>query len=410
MVSPATAAEIEVERLPDKRDFYEVLGVSKDATQEEVSKAYKKAAMQSHPDMNPDDREAAEEKMKEINEANDILSDKEKRRMYDQFGHAGVDPSYQGGGGGNPFGGFHYASGDMDFNIGDIFGDFFSGGGMGDMFGGSARRTRNPNAPAKGRNIQVTLPLDFMEAVKGATKRIRIPVTEDCSECGGSGAAKGSSPETCSTCNGSGRQQVVQNIPGIGAVRSETTCSTCGGKGTVVTNPCEKCSGSGHVKKEKTLSINIPAGVNDGDTLPVRGEGSAGANGGPAGDVLVTFSVRPDPIFERDGYDIWVDMPLTYSQLALGDEVVVPTVDGKVKYKVPEGTQPGKVFMLRDKGVPYVRGEGRGEQYVRISLEVPQNLNGKQKEALKNFEGMLGDKNYEKRKSFFERVKDKMGK
>ena len=387
--------------MPDKRDYYEVLGLAKGAGEDDIKKAYRKLAKQYHPDLNPDSKEA-EGKFKEVGEAYEVLSDPQKKSRYDQYGHAGVDPSYGGGGYGG--GGFSGGSGFGFEDLGDIFDSFFGGGG----FGGSTR-TRDPNAPIKGGDIRTTIPLEFMEAVKGIKKNIRIARQEQCESCGGSGAEKGSSPETCPDCNGVGQVRVSQRTP-FGVVQSQRACSRCSGKGTIVKNPCRECAGKGRVRGEKTLEVSIPAGIDDGQTFVLRGEGDRGMNNGPAGDCAVTVSVRPDPIFERDGYDIWCDIPLTYTQLTLGDEITVPTVDGKVSYKVPEGTQPGAVFRLRNKGVPYVNGRGRGEQYVRINLEVPTGLNSKQKEALRAFDETMGEQNYEKRKSFFDRIRDKMGK
>lgn len=381
----------------NKRDYYEVLGLAKGASEDDIKKAYKNMARKYHPDLNPDD-ETAEDKFKEVGEAYEVLSDPEKKARYDQFGHAGVDPSYGGFGGGGFTGGFE------DFDLGDIFGDFFGGG-----FGG-ARQTRDPNAPIRGRDIRVTIPLDFMEAVHGIKKRIKYARQETCEVCHGSGAKEGTQPETCGTCNGRGTVEHVQNLFGLGAVSTRSECPTCHGKGTVIKDPCGNCSGEGRVRKDVTLEVEIPAGIDDGQAITLRGEGDRGLNGGPAGNLNVYVSVRPDPLFERDGYDIWCDMPLTFAQLTLGDEVIVPTVDGKVSYKVPEGTQSGTVFRLRNKGVPYVRGVGRGDHFVRVSLEVPQNLNTKQKDALKEFDSLVTERNYEKRKSFFDRLKDKLGK
>lgn len=385
--------------MADKRDYYEVLGLQKGASEDEIKKAYRNLAKKYHPDLNPDDKAGAEAKFKEVSEAYEVLSDAQKRARYDQYGHAGVDPSYGGGAGG--FGGF---SGGFGFeDLGDIFDNFFGGG-----FGGGTR-ARNPAGPIKGSDIRATLALDFMEAVKGCKKTISISHLENCRECGGTGAQKGTSPETCSECGGTGQIRVQQRTP-FGVVQTAKTCSHCGGKGKVVKEPCKECGGKGRVRVSRKLEVNVPAGIDDGQSFVLRGEGDHGQNNGPAGDCLVTVNVRPDPLFERDGFDIWCDIPITYAQAALGDEITVPTVDGKVTYSVPEATQSGTVFRLRNKGVPYVNGRGRGDQYVRIVLEVPRNLSGKQKDALKAFDAMMGDKNYEKRKTFFEKIKDAMGK
>jgi len=383
--------------LAEKKDFYEVLGVGKGASDDELKKAYRKLAKQYHPDLNPDNKEA-EARFKEVNEAYEILSDPQKKSRYDQFGHAGVDPSYGAGGGAGGFG--------FD-DLGDIFDSFF-GGGSGFGFGGSTR-TRNPNGPIKGADVRINIPLDFMEAVKGAKKKINISRNETCGECGGNGAAEGTSPENCSECGGSGQVRVTQRTP-FGAVQSARACPKCGGKGTILKDACKGCAGKGRVRKNKTVEVSVPTGIDDGQSFILRGEGDNGVNHGPSGDCVVTVNVRPDPLFERDGFDIWCDIPLTYAQATLGDEITVPTVDGKVSYTVPEGTQPGTVFRLRNKGVPYVNGRGKGDHYVRMILEVPKNLTGKQKDALKAYDGMMSDKNYDKRKSFFDKIKDAMNK
>jgi len=384
--------------MPDKRDYYESLGLQKGADEAEIKKSYRRLAKQHHPDLNPDNADA-EAKFKEIGEAYEVLSDPQKKSRYDRYGHAGVDPSYGGGAGAGGFGG---GAGFGFEDLGDIFENFFGGGFSG--FGGSTR-TRDPNAPIKGSDVRVSVPLDFMDAVKGTKKKIRISRQEGCSSCSGSGAEKGSAAVKCAECSGTGQVRVMQRTP-FGTVQSQRACQHCSGKGSVIKNPCRECAGMGRTRREKTIEVSIPAGIDDGQTFILRGEGDRGLNNGPAGDLGVTVSVRPDPLFERDGYDIWCDIPFTFAQLTLGDEITVPTVDGKVSYKVPEGTQPGAVFRLRNKGVPYVNGRGRGEQYVRVNLEVPQNLNAKQKEALRNFEASVSEQNYEKRKSFFDRIKD----
>ena len=383
--------------MPDKRDYYEVLGVPKTASDDEIKKAYRKLVKQYHPDLHPGDKEA-EEKMKEANEAYGVLSDKDKKARYDQFGFAGVDSSYGGQGGFNAsgFGGFD--------DLGDIFESFFGGAGGFGGFGGSTR-ARNPNAPLRGNDVNISLPLSFMEAALGCKKEISVTRLEACATCGGTGAKSGTTPETCPDCRGTGQVRVQQRTP-FGVIQTSRTCPKCGGTGKVIKEPCPDCKGQGRIRRTKKLEVSVPAGIDDGQTFVLRGQGDQGVNGGPAGDVHITVSVRPDPLFERDGYDVWCDIPITFTQAALGDEIVVPTIDGKVKYNIPEGTQPGTVFRLRNKGVSYVNGRGRGDQYVRVNLEVPRNLSGKQKEALKEFEKLSGDKNYEKRKSFFERLKD----
>ena len=382
--------------LAEKRDYYEVLGVNKGCTEEELKKAYRKLAKQYHPDLNPDDKDA-EEKFKEVGEAYEVLSDKEKRAKYDQFGHAGVDPSYGAGAGG--FGGGFGGGGFGGFDVGDIFESFFGGG-----FGGSAR-TRNPNAPIKGNNLSAQLTLSFMEAAKGCAKEINIQRLERCASCNGSGAAPGTTTETCSACNGAGQVRVQQRTP-FGVIQSSRPCDRCGGKGKIIKTPCSACRGLGRVRRSVKTTVNVPAGIDDGQTFVLSGQGDNGVNGGPSGDLNITVSIRPDPIFERDGYDVWCEIPVTFAQAALGDELTVPTIDGKVKYSIPEGTQPGTTFRLRGKGINYVNGRGRGDQYVKVVVEIPKNLNSKQKEALKHFDSLGSEKNYEKRKSFFDKLKD----
>ncbi|WP_101910728.1 molecular chaperone DnaJ [Marasmitruncus massiliensis] len=384
--------------MADKRDYYEVLGVSKDASADDLKRAYRKLAKQYHPDMNPGDK-TAEAKFKEVNEAYEVLNDPAKRQRYDQFGHAGIDPSYGAGGGG--FGG---AGGFGGFDVGDIFESFFGGGFGG--FGGS-NRTRNPNAPIRGNDINVTIGLSFMEAAKGCKQKIQIQRLEQCETCGGTGAKKGTSPETCSECGGTGQVKVQQRTP-IGIIQTTRTCTRCNGKGKVIKEPCSSCRGMGRVRHSRTLEVSVPAGIDDGQTFMLRGQGDQGINGGPAGDVNIMVTLRPDELFERDGFDVWCDIPITFSQAVLGDEITVPTIDGKVKYEVPEGTQSGTVFRLRNKGIQYVNGRGRGDQYVKVNIEVPRNLSSKQKDVLKDFEKLSSDKNYEKRKTFFDRLKDAM--
>lgn len=386
--------------MADKRDYYEVLGVQKGASDDEIKKAYRKMAKKYHPDLNPGDAEA-EKNFKEVNEAYEVLSDSNKKARYDQFGHAGVDPNYGAGSGGYG-GGF---SGGFDFgDIGDIF-DMFSGGFGG--FGGSRRA--NPNAPRRGADLHTSLTIDFFEACKGAHKEVRVTRQEACEACHGNGCEPGHNPQTCPECNGSGQVRVSQRTP-LGVIQTSRSCSRCGGKGTIIDHPCKTCGGSGKQSRTKTIEVNIPAGIDDGQTLAVRGQGNAGSNGGPAGDLTVTITVRPDVLFRRDGFDIWCDIPVTYCQAVTGDKLVVPTIDGKVEYPMPAGTQPGTVFRLKGKGVQRLNGRGRGDQFVTMVVEVPKNLSKTQLEALKQFDESLNDKNYEKRKSFFERIKDNFNK
>lgn len=383
--------------MADKRDYYEVLGVAKGATDDQLKSAYRKQAKKYHPDLNPGNAEA-EAKFKEVNEAYEVLSNKEKRARYDQFGFAGVDPSYGAGAGGAGFGGF---GGGVD--LGDIFGDLGNifGGGFG--FGGGRA---NPNAPRKGADQRVGVTISFMEAVHGCSKTITVNKQETCAECGGTGAAKGTSPETCPDCGGRGYVLRQMRTP-FGVMQSQEPCPRCGGKGKIVKTPCAACRGSGRTSSRKTLEVKIPAGINDDQSIALRGQGDAGTNGGPAGDVIVIVTVQPDAMFERDGYNVWVTVPITYSQAVMGADVVVPTVDGKVEYTVPEGTQSGTTFRLRGKGIQYLGGRGKGDQYVRVEVEIPKKLNRHQREALKAFEESLKEENYEKRKGFFKNLRDK---
>ncbi len=378
--------------MAEKRDFYEVLGLSKGANDEEVKRAYRRLAKKYHPDLNPDDK-VAEQNFKDVSEAYEVLSDGDKRARYDQFGHAGVDPSYGAGGAGGAYGG-----GFSD--IGDIFESFFGGG-----FGGGRQ---NPNAPRKGSDIHTQVTLDFFEACKGTKKSINVTRQDSCSVCGGSGSEPGFTATTCPDCQGTGQVTVLQRTP-LGSMRTARTCSRCNGKGKLIDHPCKNCSGSGRQSSQKTIEVNIPAGIDHGQTLSDRGHGNAGINGGPAGDLFVTVNVRPDSLFKRDGFDIWCDVPVTYYQAVVGDEITVPTIDSKVKYTVPAGTQPGTVFRLKGKGVQRLNGYGKGDQFLRVAVEVPKHLNKEQKAALRNFEETLGEKHYEKRKGFFDRLKDSFG-
>lgn len=374
-----------------KRDYYEVLGVDKSAGEDEIKKAYRKLAMKYHPDRNPDNKEA-EEKFKEINEAYEVLSDADKKAKYDQFGHAAFDPNMGGGAGfgGAGFGGFE----DM---FGDIFGSMFGGG-----FSSGASRQ---NVRQKGRDLRVNLSLSFEEAVFGCKKEIKLKRTETCDTCAGKGAVNDADIKTCDKCHGTGQVRVTQQSL-FGTVQTVKTCDECHGTGKKIVKPCPKCHGEGSVKKQRTLSIRIPAGVDTGSVLPLRGEGEAGKNGGPNGDVYIYISVRPHAIFTREDNDIYCEIPITFVQAALGDSIMVPTVDGKVKLKIPEGTQSGQVFKLKGKGVQNPNGFGKGNEYVEIKVEVPKNLTEKQKSKLREFGDMSNDKNHEQSKSFWDKVKD----
>ncbi len=377
--------------MADKRDYYEVLGVEKGASDDEIKKAYRKLAKQYHPDLNKDDPTAAE-KFKEVGEAYSVLSDSEKRARYDQFGHAGVDPSYGGGGAGG-YGGF----GDFDMgDLGDIFGSFFGGG-----FGGGQRR----QGPRKGQDIQQYITLTFEEAAFGCTKKVTVNRSETCDQCGGSGAKAGTNPETCPTCHGSGRVRQVQQTP-LGQFQTTSTCRNCGGSGKIIKEPCQKCGGSGTVRVSKTIDIKIPAGIDDDQTISARGQGEAGVKGGPNGDLFVTVTVKPHKLFRRDGSNVYLEVPITFVQAALGCELDIPTLDGTVKQKIPEGTQNGDQFRFRGKGIPNLRTGGRGDQYVKVNVEVPKNLTSRQREILAQFAEESNEKNYNKGRKFKDVLKD----
>ena len=372
-----------------KRDYYEVLGVAKGASEDEIKKAYKKLARKYHPDLNPDNKEA-EEKFKEANEAYEVLSDPNKKARYDQFGFAGVDPSYGGGAGGGFDGSFDFG------DLGDIFGSFFGGG-----FGG--RRT-NPNAPQRGESIRLSLAISFEEAAFGCEKEVSVDRTESCGTCHGSGCAAGAEPETCSVCHGTGQVQSRRQTP-MGVFSTTTPCSACGGKGKIIRQPCPDCKGTGALRRRKTIKASIPAGIDNGQTISIRGQGNAGRNGGPTGDLLITITVRPHELFRREGTSVLCEAPITFAQAVLGAELEIPTIDGKVKYDLPEGTQSGTTFRLKGKGIPAINGRGRGDQYVTVYIETPRNLNKEQKEALKKFAESVGDNNYEERRKFFKKFK-----
>lgn len=389
--------------MAEKRDYYEVLGIGKNATDAEIKSAYRKLAKKYHPDLNPGNKEA-EEKFKEVNEANDVLSDPQKRQRYDQFGFAGVDPNYAAANGGGA-GGFGGGFGGVD--LGDIFGDIFGGGFGGGFSGfGGGSSTRTANAPRKGHDIQASVILTFEEAAHGCSKKITINRQDTCPDCGGTGAAKGTSPETCPDCGGRGYVVTQQRTP-FGVMQSQQPCSHCGGRGTIIRNPCKTCRGTGKTAARKSLEINIPAGIDDDQNIALRGQGDAGSNGGPAGDVIVHVTVKADPMFERDGYDVTTHVPITFSQAVLGDDVEVPTVDGRIVQHIPEGTQSGTKFRLRGQGIQYLNGRGRGDQYVIVDVEIPKKVTRAQREALKAFEDSMKEDNYEKRKGFFKNLRDR---
>ena len=374
-----------------KRDYYEVLGVSRGASENEIKKAYKKMARKYHPDLNPGDK-TAEEKFKEVNEAYEVLSDADKKARYDQYGHAGVDPNFGAGGFGGGF------DGSFDFgDLGDIFGSFFGGG-----FGGG-RRT-NPNAPQRGESIRMSIAISFEEAAFGCEKAVTVERYETCDTCHGNGCAPGTSPAVCPDCHGTGTVQVRRQTP-MGVFATSSPCPKCGGKGRIIHQPCKDCRGSGMVRKKKTIQASIPAGIDNGQTISIRGQGNAGKNGGPAGDLLITITVRPHELFRREGTSVLCEAPITFTQAVLGAELEIPTIDGKVKYTLPEGTQSGTTFRLKGKGIPSINGRGRGDQYVTVYIETPKNLNKEQKEALKKFAETMGESNYEEQKKFFKKFK-----
>lgn len=380
--------------MADKRDYYEVLGVSRSATDDELKKAYRQLARKYHPDLHPDDP-TCEDKFKEITEAYEVLSNQEKRQMYDQYGHAAFE---NGGMGGDPgAGGFS--------DVSEILESLF--GGMGGMFGGGTRMN-NPNAPRPGRDLQTSVTIEFMEACNGKSQNIQIQRMETCPDCHGSGSAGNSGSEVCPDCQGRGSVKTMQRTP-FGMISSTKPCPHCGGKGKIIKSPCQKCRGAGRVRVNKSLNVDIPAGIDDGTAIRVSGMGDAGVNGGPAGNLIVGINVKPHPIFQREGYDIHCDIPITYAQAVLGDEIVVPTIDGNVKYRIGEGTQTGTVFRLKGKGVKKLQRSDRGDQYVKVFVEVPKGLNKKQKDLLQQLEASLESKNYSKRDNFFKKLKEIIG-
>jgi molecular chaperone DnaJ len=369
-----------------KRDFYEVLGVDRNASDQDIKKAFRRMAMKFHPDRNPDDA-TAEEKFKEVNEAYEVLSDAQKKAAYDQYGHAGVDPNMRGGAGG--FGG-----GAEGFS--DIFGDVF-----GDIFGGGGGRRRS--SVQRGADLRYTMDLTLEEAVRGVEKTIKVPTLVACETCDGSGAKAGTSAKTCNTCGGMGQVRMQQGFFSV-----QQTCPTCRGEGKVISDPCGSCHGQGRVEKTKTLSVKIPAGVDTGDRIRLSGEGEAGSHGGPAGDLYVQVNVKEHAIFDRDGRHLYCEVPISFIDAALGGELEVPTLDGRVKLKVPAETQTGKLFRLRGKGVAPVRGGGAGDLMVKVVVETPVNLTSRQKELLREFQETTEDghqKHSPKKHSFFDSVK-----
>ena len=363
--------------MAEKRDYYEVLGVAKDASAEEIKKAYRKITKENHPDLHPGDK-TCEERFKEANEAYEVLSDEEKRKRYDQFGHAAFDPNagYDAGGFGG-FGGFG--------DLGDIFGDLFGGFG----FGGGARQ--NPNAPRRGENVRAQVNISFEEAAFGCEKEVTSARIEQCPDCKGSGCAAGTTAEVCPDCKGTGSVRTTQRTP-FGMAQSMGPCQKCRGTGKIIHQPCKTCRGLGNIRRQHKMTVKIPAGIDDGQSISRAGYGNAGLNGGPAGDLLISVIVRPHAIFEREGTNIYMEQEISFAQAALGAELELPTLDGKVKYTIPEGTQPGTTFRLRGKGIPYLRSPStRGDQFVTVKVGVPRNLNAGQKEALRQFAAAMGE-------------------
>ena len=374
-----------------KRDYYEVLGVDREATEDDLKRAYRQAAKKYHPDLNPDDSEA-EEKFKEVNEAYEVLSDPQKRAAYDRFGHEGAN--------GQGFGGFDF-DGFGDGGLGDLFDAFFGG-----ATGGTGRRRRGP---VRGADIRYDLNITFEEAAFGAEKEIQVVRMEDCSECHGTGGKEGAEPVTCTECNGTGEISYTQTTA-FGRFVNVRACGTCGGEGTIVSDPCDRCRGRGKVRNRRKISVKIPEGINDGQAITLRGEGDIGERGGPPGDLYVYISVKPHKLFKREGYDIYCEVPITFTQAALGAEIDIPTLEGTEKFKIPEGTQTGKVFTLRNRGISHLRGSGRGNQYITVKVMVPRRLNDKQKDLLRQFEEEISGKEYhEERKTFFDKMKDAFG-
>ena len=374
--------------MADKQDYYEVLGLSKGASADEIKKAYRQMAKKYHPDMNPDNKEA-EQKFKDVNEAYAVLSDPEKKAQYDQYGHAAFDQSSGFGGGG--FGGF-------DFDVGDIFSSFFGGG-----FGSSRSQSR-ANAPIPGDDIGVRVILSFEEAVFGCKKEGSYGRVQRCDSCSGSGAKKGTSPERCSKCGGSGTIRVQQRTA-FGMMQSTSSCPDCNGTGKIIKTPCDNCRGKGYVKINKKLEVSIPAGIDDGQRIALRSQGNEGRNGGATGDLIIQVSVRPHPIFERDGNDIYCEVPITFAEAALGAKIKIPTLEGQMDYDIPEGTQTGSVFTIKQKGINAVNSRSKGNLYVKVVVETPKSLTDEQKKILRQFADSCGEKNFAKKTSFFSKFK-----
>ncbi len=368
--------------MAEKRDYYEVLGVSKNATDEEIKKAYRKKAKECHPDLHPNDEEAVK-RFAELNEANEVLSDPDKRARYDQFGFN--DPMADMGGGQSPFtGGFDFGG------MGDILDQFFGGGA----------RTR-AQGPVQGNDLRYELRITFEEAARGCEKSFEIYRNEVCDVCGGNGAKPGTKPSTCAACHGTGQIRTSS-----GWMTMSRTCPSCGGTGKVITDKCTGCGGSGRVRRKRTVTVKVPAGIDNGQSIIMNNQGEPGLRGGPNGDLFITVNVRPHKIFQRSGYNLLLEFPISFVTAALGGEVQVPTLNGPVKYRIPEGTQPGTEFRLKGEGIQMLRSSGKGDLIMKVKVEIPKRLNNRQKEILREFDGTTGDREYENRKSFMDRVKD----
>ena len=382
--------------MADKRDYYEVLGVGKNAGEDEIKKAYRRLAKQYHPDMNPGNKEA-EVRFKEITEAYEVLSDTEKRKRYDQFGFAGVDPTYGAGqpGGGAYTGGFGFD----DFDIGG-FGDIFDS-----IFGGFGRGAAARNAPRRGEDLERALVITFEEAAFGCTKDVSVNRIEKCDVCDGSGAEKGTSADTCPICRGTGQVRTTRRTV-LGTMSTTGVCHNCEGRGKVIKYPCKSCSGSGYKRRTRTISVNIPAGIDDGQTVVLRGQGGHGYNNGAPGDLHINIKVKPHEIFQREGFNLVCAVPVTFAQAALGGEIEIPTLEGPYKYQIPEGTQSGTVFRIKNKGIVHVNSKDRGDYLLRVVVETPRNLSVRQKELLRELDQISSDRNNAQRKNFFERMKN----
>mgnify|MGYP003288173925 FL=1 len=375
--------------MAEKRDYYEVLGVAKTASEDEIKSAYRKLAKKYHPDLNPGNAEA-EAKFKEVNEAYGVLSDADKRAKYDQYGTADPQAGFGGGGFSGGFGGF--GSGGFSGGFEDIFEN---------IFGGFTGSRRSNNAPEQGRDLRVDMELTFEEAAFGAKKEINLTREESCDECGGSGAAKGTTAEVCQACHGSGQVRTTQNTV-FGSFSSTQQCTACHGTGRIIRTPCKKCGGKGRIRRARRISINVPAGIDNGQAITLRGEGEQGKRGGAAGDLYVYFSVKPHKLFKRRGNDIYLEVAVSFANAALGAEITVPTLEDNIKYKIPEGTQPGTVFRIRGKGIKRLGGNDRGDMYITVGVEIPRRLSSKQKELLRAFDdSVTGNEPQEKKRGIF---------